>query len=113
MILLVSFFKIELVVPYFYFIFVVIFLWLIPTLVIARHQKILPSVIKTGLFFAVVTILYEYVASYKESWLFPGDHFVGWVTLFGVRFPFEELMWVIFFAPCFLVLYEALADDLK
>jgi hypothetical protein len=47
------------------------------------------------------------------QWSFPGK-FIGWIDLFGVRFPFEEfLIWIVLGAAGVLAWYELFDDRTK
>ena len=100
-------------IPYFYISAVFVLFLLLPTLVLVQHREIFDGIMRAGLFFAVLSILYEYASLHNGEWAFPGDNFIGWVTLFDVAFPFEELLWLIFAAPAYLVYYEFFADNLR
>lgn len=48
------------------------------------------------------------------QWTFPGDQFIGWVNMLGVRFPFEELLfWFMLAAIGILSYYEFFDDNRK
>jgi len=47
-------------------------------------------------------------------WDFPGSNFIGWVSIFNIRFPLEELIfWLFLFAMAILTYYEFFDDDEK
>jgi len=71
--------------------------------------------IKTGAFFFVHALLYEITALNLNIWSFPAENqFLGFVTMFGVRFPFEELIfWVIIGSLVIMAYYEIFDDDKK
>jgi len=61
-------------------------------------------------FFASYVVM-EVVAVRHDWWIYPADHYLGWVTLPGpvsdVRFPFEELFyWMAFYAAALTSYYE-------
>lgn len=103
----------NIIIPYFYAFAVLIFMIIFPALIISENKKIFNGIIMTTIFFMFLWIPYEYIANALHQWEFPGKHFVGYVTLFDVIFPFEELMWIILCAPATLAYYELFADDLK
>jgi len=45
------------------------------------------------------------------QWAFPSNDFVGWVSLFGQRFPFEELFYWTMLAAVTVISYFEYFDD--
>ena len=70
------------------------------------------KVIYQGLFFFVLSILYELTAIHAGHWIFPGDY-IGFVEILGLRFPIEELLWLMLCVPSTIAIYEFFADDRK
>ena len=103
----------DITIPYFYIIFAVLGMILVPIYVLKNHPLILNKVYKTTIFFWFWGALYEYVANIKQNWFFPGHHFVGHVTILNVTIPFEEFLFVLLWAPTLICLYEIIADDSK
>ena len=101
-------------VPYFYLIFgFVIFIF---PVVIAwfRYPKILPKMAYSLIYFSYLSILYELTALTYGWWYFPGNQFIGHISLFRLTFPIEEfLFWIILFAPAVISAFEYLDDDCK
>lgn len=57
-------------------------------------------------FFMVLYFVAEWFAVKYGWWVYPGDSYLGWVDAFGIRFPFEELLfWMIFYAPAITSYY--------
>ena len=103
-----------LVIPYFYTWFSLIFVVLPLILFLARRPKFLPRFTLQGIYFFITLLVYELAALQVGLWSFPGHHFIGWVNIFGYRFPFEELVFYMIFAtPSFLAYYEYFANDRK
>lgn len=76
-----------------------------------RHPKILAKFSALALFFIPVWLVAEIVVLKNGGWNFPGQY-VGWVTVFGVTFPFEELFfWMICYAGAIVASYEYFIDD--
>ncbi len=111
--LLIFFFPGRIHVPYFYSLLVIVFFMFLPAVIIYHEPKIFNKLIKAGLFFAFLSLLYEYVANIKHNWIFPGIHFLGHVSILSVRFPLEEFLWLFFCVPAILAYYEFFADDRK
>ena len=90
-------------------------LGLLPILsVLFQFPNLLTKFFKTGAYFFYLTFIMEITALKLGQWTFPGEQFLGWVTLFGVAFPFEELFfWMILGAIAILSYYEFFDDDRK
>ena len=102
-----------LVIPYFYVYLISIFAIVIPGIIFLRYQKVFVKALYTGLFFLPLSFLCEHVSMEKGAWIFPGNHFIGYVQLLGAHFPFEELLWLICMVPAIVAYYEIWADDEK
>jgi hypothetical protein len=100
------------IIPYFYAFFVLTLFILPPLLIIWRHPKLMKKIIYQGLYFLLLSIIYELVALYANHWSFPGKY-IGFVEIFSFRFPFEEFLWLVFCVPSILAIYEYFADDKK
>ncbi len=98
-------------ISYFYAWLVGIVFLFLPILILYNHPRIFKKTILVGLFFIPLSFLYEYVAISKVNWIFPGHHFLGYVTLFNISFPLEEMLWLLLAAPSVIVYYEFFADD--
>lgn len=110
---LLALFPDKISISYFYLFLVVIFMIIMLSIILIRNRRIFSKIAATAIFFAPMSLMYEYVAGIKAQWMFPGTNFVGYVSLLGVSFPFEELMWIFFCIPAILSYYELFADDLK
>lgn len=68
--------------------------------------------LKVQVFFFVVHTAYEIAGVKFGYWIYPSAHYLGWVPLFGVRFPVEEFLFVMVlgaFAAC--TYYELFTND--
>ncbi len=75
---------------------------------------LLSKFVKTAVYFFFFTILYEVTALELSLWTFPGTNFIGWLELFGYRFPFEEFFfWCMLSSTVVLCYYEFFDDDQK
>lgn len=103
-----------LVIPYFYAWASVITV-MFPLFLFGYYfRKFIPRLTIAALYFFYVMFLFEVAAFWGEQWIFPGTHFIGWVEVFGISFPFEEFVfWMIFATPALLAYYEFFADDRK
>lgn len=98
--------------PYFYLLFGII-LFLYPILMTwLYYPRILHKIAYTTLYFSYLSLLYEITALKMGWWYFPGNEFIGYISLLDVTFPLEEfLFWIVLFAPAVVCAYEYLDDD--
>lgn len=104
------------VIPYFYLLIGILIVILPLSVFLYYNRKftvhIFDKFFKLGLYFFILMLLFELVAVHTGQWIFPGNHFIGWVELWGLRFPFEEFfMWMILASPAMIAYYEYFADD--
>ena len=101
-------------IPYFYLCFGIVLL-LIPILLeLIKYRNLISKFLYTGAYFFFVTFLYEVTALRLDWWDFPGEQFIGWMNIFGVSFPIEELIfWIMLLAMGILSWYEFFDDDNK
>lgn len=92
----------------------VLFILLPAVAFLSFFPKLISKFVRAGGYFFVLAFLFELTALKLHYWSFPGEHFIGWVEVFGYRFPFEEFFfWFILFAVALLSYYEFFADDTK
>lgn len=101
-------------IPYAYF-WLCFILVLIPVVIeMIRRPILFPKVLTVGVYFFFFDIFYEITALKLGWWTFPGVHYIGLVSLFGVQFPFEEFFfWMLLFSTAILSYYEPFDDDEK
>jgi hypothetical protein len=101
-------------IPYFYMFFGVILL-LIPFLVqMLKYPKTTSKFFLAGAYFFYFHFILEVVGLKLGLWTFPGTDFIGWINIFGVGFPIEELIfWFILLALTTISYYEYFDDDEK
>lgn len=103
-------------IPYFYLTFGLI-VGAIPTaLVLLRFPNLFTKFAKAALYFFYLFITWELVALTLGHWSFPdaSNTFIGWVELFGLRFPIEEpLVWMVLGTTGILSWFEFFDDDKK
>lgn len=76
--------------------------------------KLISKFIKVGSYFFFLTLLFELTALQLNQWAFPDGQFLGWVTILGHSFPFEELFfWLMLASVSILSYYEFFDDDRK
>lgn len=62
-------------------------------------------------FFFFLYFVIEIAAVRYSWWTYPGNNHIGWVSLPGIRFPFEELFyWMLFYAAALTAYYKSLID---
>lgn len=101
-----------LIIKYFYIYFAVGLFIIPPLIVILMHPRLMNKFIYQGLFFLVLSIIYEITAVYVGHWFFPGNY-VGFVQILNIKSPIEEYIWLTFCVPSTLAIYEIFADDEK
>ncbi len=91
-------------------------LLIIPLLIVLFiYPKLSSKFFKTGVYFFLMAMIYELTALKLGWWHFPREtKFIGWVSILGLQFPFEEFFfWMILCAMAILSYYEFFADDRK
>lgn len=76
-----------------------------------EFHKFVSKFIKTGLYFFYLGLLNELTALQLGYWSFPGSNFIGWVTILGHRFPFEELLFFLMIFAIAVLAYFEFFDD--
>lgn len=101
-------------IPYWYLV-VGIFLVLLPVVLEWwGYPRVFLKLLKAAVYFLYITLVYEITALKLGWWSFPGKEFIGWVSFFGVEFPFEEFFfWLVLTALAILSYYEFYDDDEK
>jgi len=103
-----------LTIPYYYLLLSITFV--IPPIVffLYFYPKFLRRLVPVLIYFFFLLFLFEISALQNAQWIFPGEQYVGFIQVFRYRFPFEELIfWMFFATPSLLVYYEFFADDRK
>ena len=69
----------------------------------------------TSLFFIFLSFLYEIIALKLNIWRFVDPkQFIGYINIFSVSFPIEELLFWIMLAPfCGILLYDVFDENIK
>ncbi len=100
-------------IPYFYF-FVCVFMIVCSVRILSVSPSLISKVVMTGAYFFVLAIMFELTGIHLNQWIFPGTEFIGYVELFGLKFPFEEFLgWFVLAAIGILAVYEFVDDDRK
>ncbi|MDD5470077.1 MAG: hypothetical protein PHO92_04760 [Candidatus Peribacteraceae bacterium] len=103
-----------LAIPYAYFWIGAVFFLVPSVLFLSFFPRLLSKFSITASYFFLLALLFECTGLQLNQWVFPGDNFIGWVELFGYRFPFEEFFfWFVLGAVSVLSYYEFFDDDRK
>lgn len=99
-------------IKYFYLKMGIILALLPPVTFLSFFPSLLSKFVKTSVYFFGLLLLHELVALQTGQWIFPGQNFIGFVKLLGLRFPFEEFLFFIVLATAAgLSYYEFFVDD--
>jgi hypothetical protein len=102
----------HLFIPYAYLIVGTALLIILPILFLFCFPSFFFRFCSAVLYFFPLLFAMEIIGLKLGHWSFPGTHFIGWVHLFGVQFPFEELLFWIILAPVsFFSYYEYFNND--
>jgi len=67
-----------------------------------------------AIYFFFLYFIVEIVAVKLSWWIYPGNNYIGQVTVAGVTYPFEELFfWMMFYAASLVSYYELFIDENK
>lgn len=88
---------------------------LLPSLTfLTFFPKLISRFFTAGAYFFSLAFIFELTALKLNQWSFTGTNFIGWVEIFGQKFPFEEfLFWFVILTIAILSYYEFFADDRK
>jgi len=101
-------------IPYAYLV-MGITLCLIPLILIfIKLPRLIHKFLGVTAYFFLFCLLYEVAGLKAGLWIFPGQNFIGSISLFGVNFPIEEaIFWMLLTAGTILAVYEYFDDDGK
>lgn len=82
------------------------------TAFIIEFPRFLSRFLKIAPYFLALSLLNEFIGLHNHHWIFPGKHFVGWISLGTFRFPYEELIfWMVMFSSIVIVYFELFDDN--
>lgn len=86
---------------------------IIPPIVLGfLNPSFFRRMIITGTYFFFLYFVFEIYAVNYSYWIYEGNNYIGWITLFNTTFPFEELFfWMMFYAASIVSYYELFIDD--
>ncbi|HBV01037.1 MAG TPA: hypothetical protein DEF00_01420 [Candidatus Taylorbacteria bacterium] len=102
-----------LAIDYFYLKFGVLMIAAPVIFLVFRLPALLGRILKAGAYFFFLSLIYEVTALALRQWEFPAENqFIGMISVFGMRFPFEEFFfWILLGAVAALAYYEFFDDD--
>ena len=81
-------------------------------LVEVRNRTLHSTLIKLSLLAFVPLLLFEIVGLHQDFWTFPSNDYLGWVEMFSISFPVEELVfWMILAFPAVACMLEFFRKD--
>lgn len=99
-------------IPYFYLKGGLLVLLVPSVAFFVYFPKFISKFLKTAPYFLYVGLLNELTGLQLRHWSFPGENFIGWITILGYRFPYEELFfWLVIFSIAVLCFFEFFDDD--
>ena len=98
-------------IPYSYLLLGIIFLLIPPIMFLYKYPSYKPLFATIISYFFVLNITFELVALKLGQWIFPGENFIGWVQIFGLRFPFEEFIFFTILFPIAMLTWYKYFDD--
>ncbi len=103
-----------LLVKYFYLRYGLVVILIPIILQFIKYPKFIFKFTKVAIYFFYVSLVYEIMALKLNWWDFPGRDFIGWVSIYGFRFPLEEfIFWLLLFAMSILTFYEYFDNEEK
>jgi len=107
-------FPLKLSIPYFYLLFGIILFAIPISIELYLQPNFISKFIKAGAYFFYIFFIHEVTSLQLGHWAFPGRYFIGWVEIFNVRFPIEELVFfIILFSVATLTFYQFFDDYQK
>jgi len=101
-------------ISYFYLYFGSAMLFVPLLFELIKRKALASKFFMAGAYFFYMSFIYEISALKLGWWDFPSSLFVGWITIFNVGFPIEELVFFgLLFSMAVLAWYEYFDDDEK
>ncbi len=85
------------------------------TLILFNFSGLFKKIIKTGMYFSFLSLIYEITALSLGQWTFPAENqFVGFIQILNFKFPLEEfLFWIVLGSMATVSYYEFFDEDRK
>ena len=101
-------------IRYFYALVSIVLLVIPLFLFLIRYPIFWRNFLLVQLYFFFLLLLFEMGALTAGQWTFPGTDYIGWISVFGLGFPLEELVfWMSLATASLLAYYEFFGDDLR
>ena len=72
-----------------------------------KNTEFIKKAAPVSYYFFFIYFIIELFAVKYNWWVYQSESYIGWVNVFGLRFPFEELFfWMIFYAPVLIAFRE-------
>ncbi len=81
-------------IPYPYLWFCIPFFIIPIVLFLGKYPSFFGSFLKVQLFFLYIHTVFETIGVKLGHWMYPSTYYLGWMILFGQRFPIEEFIFV-------------------
>lgn len=108
----IHFLKPELLVLKYAYLLLGIGLVLIPSITfLSFFPRLISKYIKTASYFFILSLLFELTALQLNQWTFPGNNFIGWVSILGFDIPFEEFFFFFVMTSIGILSYYEFFDD--
>lgn len=98
-------------IPYAYF-WIGMCIMVIPILLVLRKRILLPALSRLTVCVFVPLLVFEALGLLQGYWQFSSGEYIGWVNIFSLSFPIEELVfWIILAGPAFICFLELFKYD--
>jgi len=90
-----------------------VILLLLPVVALSvAFPKYLSIALKTFPYFFTLSLLMLLAGLHNGYWVYPGEHFIGWVSVFGHKVPVEEILfWIALFSTAVIMYFEFFDDN--
>lgn len=101
-----------LIIHFFYFWLGLFFVFIPVVIELIINPELVKKFFPVAVYFFLFSFIYEITALKNGMWWFPSKGVVGYISLLGVSFPFEEFFfWFTFMAMACMSYYEFFDDD--
>lgn len=86
---------------------------ILPIILAFKKPDLIKNMILTSVYFFILYFIIEIIALKNKFWVYHSNY-IGWVSIFGLSFPFEEFFyWMMLYAICIVSYYEVFINDRK
>lgn len=86
-------------------------LFLPAVLFLCFYPRFIGKYVKIMAYFFVIAVLHEITGLQLGHWTFPGNNFIGWVTVSSFKIPLEEMFYYMFIFTVAILSYFEYFDD--